>query len=344
MNYRAYKNLATRRDPEGIIPQILSFSAIQDDEAVKYLAGAMEPVDQKYTDATIREGDRVWNHVINGLVEKSRKADKAYQGSVTKNTHIRAHSDIDLLVVETRFHTLEPPQKPANPYKGDTLRDLIEIREISALKLRKEFPKAEVDESKAKAINISGGSLLRTVDVVVANWYHTVRFSETNETLWRGIQVLDVQKQTREADQPFLHGAWLDHKDNEAQGNCKRLIRLIKSLKYDSEDRVTMSSFDIESLVFRMPSQQMQRPRGEEIQLAQACQNWLISVETNQTLRENLEVPDGKRKIFAEGKATLGQLTALRKEFGVLLSEIEQGLTRSARKLADARIKWPGIH
>jgi len=58
-------------------------------------------------------------------------------------------------------------------------------------------------------------------------------------------------------------------------------------------------------------------------------------------LREALQVPDEKRLIFTQGKATLAELTALREEFQQLLWEIDQGLKRSFRKLAEARIKFP---
>jgi len=75
--------------------------------------------------------------------------------------------------------------------------------------------------------------------------------------------------------------------------------------------------------------------------LSTACWLWLKKVEDDQSLRTALDVPDGKRKIFAEGKATLAQLTALRAGLEQLLYEVEQGLKRSYRKLAEARVKWP---
>jgi hypothetical protein len=104
---------------------------------------------------------------------------------------------------------------------------------------------------------------------------------------------------------------------------------------------VTISSYDIESLVFRTNETQMQKPRGEEIPLAHSCWLWLKSGEGNQPLRGELSVPDGKRKIFSEGKATLEQLKALRQELEGLLYDIDQGLKRSMRKLAEAKVKWP---
>ncbi|MCA1606625.1 MAG: hypothetical protein LC775_14420, partial [Acidobacteria bacterium] len=58
-------------------------------------------------------------------------------------------------------------------------------------------------------------------------------------------------------------------------------------------------------------------------------------------LRSSIKVPDEKRLIFTQGKCSLSQLTALRKELEQLLTDINQGLKRSFRKLEEARIKFP---
>ena len=184
-------------------------------------------------------------------------------------------------------------------------------------------------------------SLARVVDVVSANWYNTNSYTQyQNAKVLRGIHVLNAHKPDREPDQPFVHGALINIKDEKTLGNTRRLIRLLKSLKYDSDGLITISSFDVEALIYQMPDAELQKARGQEIPLATACWLWLKKIEDNQTLRDSLDVPDAKRKIFTEGKATLQQLISLRSALERLLYEIEQGLKRSLRKLSDARIKW----
>jgi hypothetical protein len=102
-----------------------------------------------------------------------------------------------------------------------------------------------------------------------------------------------------------------------------------------------MSSFDIESIVYRMENSAMMFSIGQEIQLAGSCWLSLRKLIGDSALRDSLDVPDGTRKIFMEGKATLAQLQALEAEVAQLLVEIDQGLKRSFRKLAEARIKFP---
>ena len=112
---QALANLRARRNPEGLLRE--AYASVQEDEAVQYLVGAMEGVESGFTRKTYEEGERVANQIRGGLAVESVKVEFEYQGSVTKNTHIKAYSDVDLLVLETRFYSLQPPQQPTHPYK-----------------------------------------------------------------------------------------------------------------------------------------------------------------------------------------------------------------------------------
>lgn len=337
----ALSNLRARRNPEERQLQEV-YSQVQEDTSVQYLVGAMQPVEATYTQNTIGEADRVYDQVAQGLARQSINSEKGYQGSVTKNTHIFAHSDIDLLVIERRFEDWERPQIPPSPYQGDPLADLQQVRAITVSTLRTAFWAATVDDKPTKCVRISGGSLSRTVDVVPCNLWRTNAFATTGNRTHQGIAILDTSVPERQWDQPFIHGALVGAKDGRTQGNTKALIRLLKSLKYDSIGRCNMSSYDIESVVYTMPDEKMHWSIGDEIPLAVACKDWLTILEADTTLRNSFDVPDGKRKIFETGKATLVQLTALRRELQDLLEDIEKGLRQSARVLNEAKVKWPG--
>lgn len=341
MDYtEALRRLRQRRNPEDLMIKE-AYAHIAEDEPIRYVIGAMAEIDPDYTRKTYSEAERVQNQITTGLQRHSLGVEYRYQGSITKNTHIRAYSDIDVLTLEKRFHSLENPQVPPYPYKGDPVADLCQIREICDETLRSAFPKADVDSSGARSIKISGGSLAREVDVVPANWYNTNKYAETSNELFRGIHILNYPAREREKDTPFVHGAILSVRDDGFEGNVRRLIRLSKSLKYDSGRNDVPSSYDIESLIFRMPDDHLAFARGQELQLAAACRRWLGVVKDDAALRESLYVPDGHRKIFAEGKATQVQVSGLHDEYSKLLRDVEQGLTRSFRKLAEARIKYP---
>lgn len=338
MNYtEALKRLKGRRDPEAVIT-LESYGKLKEEDPVKYLVGAMSEIPRRYTEITFEQAERVQNQILNGLKREGLGVDFRYQGSVTKNTHILAHSDIDVLSLEKRFETLERPQVPAIPYKGDPVADLCEMREIMESTLRGAFPEADVDSSKAKCLKISGGSLSQPVDVVPSNWYNTNRWAETGNEVYRGVHILDYHKKEREADTPFIHTALFVQRDENFSGNLRRLVRLCKSLRCDSERSDMPSSYDIEALIYAMGDQLLHWGQGEEIQLASSCSLWLNRVAEDSRLRDSLYVPDGKRKVFAPGKTTLADLNGLREELNGLLAEILGGLQRQSRSLTEARI------
>jgi hypothetical protein len=312
----------------------------REDSAVQYAIGAMQPIDPDYTARTVEERNRVEKQLADGFSASGLRVDFDYQGSVTNDTHIRAHSDVDLLTVETRFHTIEPPNTPATRYEGDPVANLRQIRRTSAMKLRSAYPTAKVDESGAKSIRISGGSLLRKVDVIASNWWETVEYRRDPQKYWLGIQILENDAGTRICNKPFLHNKRIEDKDTATNGGLRKLIRLLKSLKYDSDDNIDLSSYDIAGIVYNMTEGQLSSQRGQDLILINNCHTYLVILESVDSIRQAIEVPNGTRKVFCSEGATLAGLTQMRTALGVLIQEIEQGLNRSFRKLAEARIPY----
>jgi hypothetical protein len=79
---------------------------------------------------------------------------------------------------------------------------------------------------------------------------------------------------------------------------------------------------------------------GAELLLVRNCKQHLDFLAENQWFREYIEVPNGTRKVFCTDGAYLKELNELRSEVGRLLYEIENDLTRSFRKLAEAGIAY----
>jgi len=198
-----------RYDPDVVEAKLLneSYRDIAQSDSVKYVIGAMQPIDPEYTKNTYKQAERVRAQLESRL---SEKCEYKYQGSVTNDTHIKAKSDIDLLVIIDKFFTLEQPQTPKYPYQGNPTQDLLDLRKESEDTLEAAFPKAVVDKKGSKSISIEGGSLTRKVDVVPSNWYHTNKYAETGNEIYKGVQILDKSVPCRLANTPFLHNAWIE--------------------------------------------------------------------------------------------------------------------------------------
>tara|TARA_R110001599_G_scaffold28466_1_gene98432 strand:- start:324 stop:1337 length:1014 start_codon:yes stop_codon:yes gene_type:complete len=313
-----------------------AYRTIAQSESVKYVIGSMQPIDPEYTKNTYKQAERVRSQLENRLTEI---CEFKYQGSVTNDTHIKAKSDIDLLVVISKFFTLENPQVPKSPYKGDPLEDLLSLRKEAEEALENAFPQADVDKAGSKSISIEGGSLTRKVDVVPSNWYNTLQYAETGNDIYRGVQILDKSVPTRLANTPFLHNAWIDHKDVNTDGGMRKACRLMKSLKYDSES-IDLSSYDIVSIAFNMSDASLSYSKGGELLILSACLDYCRKLQSNSALRESIEVPDRHRKIFCTGHASLSGLNQLTKELEQLAEDVLRENQRSFRRLAEARIEY----
>ncbi|MFL6605082.1 MAG: hypothetical protein ACJ8R9_27635 [Steroidobacteraceae bacterium] len=80
---------------------------------------------------------------------------------------------------------------------------------------------------------MTGGSLTRKVHVVPANWYDTNQYADRRDKMYRGVQILDIDKGERIKNTPFLHNAWIEYRDNQTGGDLRKAARLMKSLKID---------------------------------------------------------------------------------------------------------------
>lgn len=311
-----------------------------EDSSVQYAIGAMQPIDSDYTRRTIEERTRVEKQLANGYIMAGLGIEFAYQGSVTNDTHIRVYSDVDLLTVEERWFGIEPPNKPAVPYSGDTIQNLREIRTNTSKILRPAFPAATVDDSGGKSISVSGGSLRRKIDVIACAWWHTLEYVQEEKRHWLGIQILDNDHGQRISNKPFLHNKRIEERDAATNGGLRKAIRLLKSLKYDSDDNIDLSSYDIAGIAYNIFDEWLAVPPGQDLLLVKNCGEYLRYLIGNKPYRDSIAVPNQMRKVFcAEGASEAG-LKGISIAVDTLVAEIEQGLGKSFRKLAEARIAY----
>ncbi|QQS12386.1 MAG: hypothetical protein IPK81_23385 [Rhodospirillales bacterium] len=321
-----------------------AYASLQEDDNVKYVIGAMQPIDSAYTEKSYEEGRRVSSHIRKSLEDASwHKPEFTFQGSVTSDTHIKAHSDIDLLVLEQRFIYLRKPLEPQSPYSGDALSDLLALRGHCSEVLTAAFPKAIVDTAPGKAIHLSEGSLTRNVDVVVAAWLNTKNYIDTNDITQRGISILDSAAGRTIDNFPFLHNYMIHQKDSEVGGNLRAVIRLLKTIKADADQEIAVSSYDIAAIAYRIPSERLVVPYGGSLLLLSVAKSWLTELANDSQLRASLTVPNETRQIFGAGATSLNGLLALENEVGNLFTEISTGIVRKHRILAEARIFVPDV-
>lgn len=315
---------------------------VDEDSSVRYAIGAMQPIDQDYTLRTLDERNRVEKQLAEGYGAAGLDMQFDYQGSLTNDTHVRIYSDVDLLTIIWGWHGIEPPNKPTNPYLGDPIQDLRHIRQMTIAILRAAYPAATVDQSKGKCVSISGGSLKRHIDLIASDWWYTVEYvqSPAKDKHWLGIEILDDKKGERVPNKPFLHNKRIAERDAETNGGLRKAIRLLKSLKYDSDDKIEVSSYDLASIAYNIFTSWLTVPRGQDLLLVSNCRDYLRYLLYDASYRASIEVPNKMRNVFCAGGATEAGLGQLSLALDTLVAEIDGELGRSLRKLKEARILY----
>ena len=299
-----------------------SFSSLAEKEKwTKYVLDSMSEVPKRSTEISFEEGEKVKKHLLDNLGNYGLSAEFRFQGSVINNTHIKGYSDIDLLVITNKYYTLERPQIPSNPYKGNPLDDLNELRQVCAEILNNSYPVANVDIFGAKSIKLSGGSLRRDIDIVPANWFDSNLYHQYPECAYlRGIQILNTKENSRDTNYPFYNKVLLNIKDEKTNHLYKSIVRLAKNIRCDSDNKEVqnISSYDIQALFYHMNNECLYNLSG--IDVIPVITEYLEQLLKNPSIYLDLKVPDYTRLISE--KVSLNQLQSLYNDFCEINSKL----------------------
>ena len=318
-NYSAlFENLQNRSNPEKLQEITTKFFSDNPDvkynDVLKYITLAMNGVSPEYTNKSREAGEKVKLHLQDILLD----VEYQYQGSVMTNTHIKGHSDIDLLVISNKFHTIdkqkiteflnsnkslsqEQIQKLQKELLGKKYfsgtNDLKQNRLLSEQKLS--FVYDICDITHPKAIKIINKSIKRNVDIVIANWYDDAQSVINNKQIeYRGIQIYNKRSNTIEnRDFPFLSIQRINKRSSETKGRLKKMIRFLKNLKADSDRKIELSSFDINAICYNIEIDKYLHLN--KYQLVAILYEQLNELVSNSNKINSLKSVDGHEYIFS---------------------------------------------
>jgi hypothetical protein len=301
LNYqRRLENLQKRRfDPE-LQRTILteSFRKAQVPEDLKYLAESMMPIDNEYNQKTITAADNARKHLEKNFILTFDRAYR-YQGSVMTQTNIRTHSDIDLLTIIDRYHYLPSNVTPAYPYTGNPKKDINEMRDQIVKILKSIYD--EVDDQGSKSVSIYNKNLRRKVDIVPCYWYNSESYETYNNEFYRGVYLYDFDIDERtEIDYPFAHIQQVQTKGQNTNDGLRKGIRLLKTLKVDSDSAIDLSSFQLTTIVYSVDESSLYYHRGSELRIAENISDKISQLINDPANRKELKSPNGTEKPLAD--------------------------------------------
>ncbi|WP_229625625.1 nucleotidyltransferase family protein [Vibrio parahaemolyticus] len=316
-----------------------SYERLNEKAGVKYAVGAMAAVEEKYTQKSIAEGERVADSLIKSLTNRGEDVGKRIQGSVALDIHIKGHSDVDMLILVNNPVNVEYPKVNESFYTPATdHRSLIEIARDVRTKsediLPVNFPAADVDCSNNKSIAMEGGSLQRKVDIVPAIWFDSIPYQRSKEEHDRGVKIYHKGEHEFILNYPFKHIKLINDKDNAYSGNLKCVIRLMKNIVADMPEykhRVAkrLSSFDLAALAYHMNHNDLSVPTYARLGLVETLRMHLLIINSSEAYRNMLSVPDETRKIF-DSDEKVEALQILTKE----VEDLAQAIFKELRPFA----------
>lgn len=330
------ENLQKRRFDDNLEKSILteSFKRIDIGESTKYTLESMKPIESSYTQNTIKAAENIQNNLKEKL-KSDYNLSFRHQGSTITDTHIKIHSDIDILVFTDRFETLETPQIPANPYQGNPIEDLIILRKKCFEKLDNTYN--QVDDSNSKAIQVFPTQPKRKVDVVICNWFNSNLWNERNNEIYRGIYFLDKDKKQRIKDFPFAHIHQLKNKSLNTNKNYNKVVRILKTLKVDADYDIKLSSFEICCLVYDIEDRKLNLPETSSLLLLNVASEQLGKLIDNKFYRESLKSPNNTEYVFPN-ESKVVELKKLKLEVDELIIDVSKELASKYKSLNESFI------
>jgi hypothetical protein len=129
---------------------------------------------------------------------------------------------------------------------------------------------------------------------------------------------------------PFYNNQLINQKDIFSGGNYRKAVRLLKTLKADSDRKIDISSYDIVSLAYHMDNHVLNTGSQYLVLVKNICDHLLYLVNHPDYFR-GLYVPDQTRKISE--KTTLEDLSAMAVEVGELERDLIQELSGMRKTL-----------
>jgi hypothetical protein len=313
------------------------------DSHTRYTLGAMQEIAPGCTRISLDQADRISTELAHALFESGIPYAFRLQGAVPANVHIHGVCEIDLLAIDDAFFTYDANGQKAragafnSPIAYRPLSALQKLRKVTEHGLQRAFPAAAVDRSGAQAVMISKGPLTRPVEVTPAHWHDTVDFQRSGEEHDRGIFTLKKNAAQRAFSMPFRHILRINQADAATRGGLKKAIRLCKNVGADAARDgapVTLSSFEIEALVWHADLSALEVAGANELSILAEVQRHLDALTTNQERARRLSVPDGSRPIFdlPEKLESLDALSAEVDELSLAVAKEQvQGLSASMR-------------
>lgn len=286
-----------------------------------YTIEALKAIDK---DATMRIFDiskNLQQNLQHKLADKNMLLEFKHIGGMAENTHINHNETVDLLIILKGY---QYPQSSKDEIFDPELEDLILLRDYTKLYLKNKFPEALFDDSQSLALEMSSSSIPCKFCYYFALWHHPNKEMAFGNFLTKTqIKLLNSKPFELDNSDPLTNINELNAVNEKTRGNTKNLIRILKNLKADAFEPVTLSGYQITSIICSMDEHTLFKPPGQILFLLLETSLYLKKLQDNSFLRNSLKSPDGNLLIPSTGeKSFIHGVTLLKRELDSLIKQL----------------------
>lgn len=259
-------------------------SVITEENWLNYAIEALQETSETATNLFKFTAQEILGELKHELILKGIYIEYHIIGGVACNTHINHNETIDILILVNESTGEESYKNPSN-------EDLILIRDFSKRFLQNKFPKALIDDSQPLAIN-------QSIPSKPCNFCYYFGFWQTKTAAFgnfpppNSVQLLNGHTCKLIESDPFTFVSEIDKKDNLNNGNVKNLIRILKNLKADAEESISLTGYQISSIIYNMEEYSLAKSPGQLLFLLLEVSLYLKRIIDSPYLSNSLRTPE----------------------------------------------------
>ena len=294
---------------------------------LKYTLESMQPLDTAQTKRLYTVSGKVLQRIRGFINERSVNVDLRYQGAVHTNTHVQLNNELEILAI------LRPGNK-VEAYKN--------VEKLGALLMSLFSGEPEsfetVDFSNKVNIELTTRRPDIKLKVLPTIWVDTTAYRGSRREIDRGIAEYDFLNRTRKSYLPFRNMARVNMKDARVSGNLKRLLRLIKNIQLDSEEKIDLSDYELTCCLYHIQEKKLSVPTESLVAMLPTVANYLEKLGKTGMFRRIIS-PSKKELVFGNKEDKGEELIKLKRQLNLLLTQLKDEL-KSDQKTIDHSFKY----
>jgi hypothetical protein len=314
LNYLQHMNNLKQRKLNDIKPQTA------EEYWLKYAVEALQPLPGEVSEVLFEIADDMANELKLALASKDMLTDISVIGSLAANTHIKYEETIDLLI---QFNGYQSTINDSGENNKPALIDMILLRDYTKKYLKNKFPKALLDDSQPLALELSHTSF-------PCNFCYYFGYEDTTPDIAFGnfssltkVKLLNSKSFAFIDANPFALLTEIANKDAKVLGNAKTLIRIIKNLKADSFEPITLTGHQISSIIYSIEDYTLSKQPGQLLFLLLEVSLFLKKLLENPYARRSLKSADNFALIDTEHEDSfVFGITNLKAEMDTLIKHL----------------------